>query len=524
MSSPGETFSSLGLVPFLCEACRALRMQRPTPIQRACIPAALNDRYHLVVGTAETGSGKTAAFVLPMLQLLARDPCGPFAVILTPTRELAFQITEQVLALGTRMGVRVETVVGGVDAVAQNSILERERPHMLVATPGRLAAFIRQQQEAQGPLSDQQRLPQHCCRYFQTLRFFVLDEADRLLEEGFAADLATILAALPSRRRTLLFSATMTRQIERIQQLFMASTEPSRIFSFDANKEASILGMYATVTSLRHSYLFVPAAIRDVYAAYVLLYVVGAGEEAILQMLRRRRRSREAQAEDSGPAAELLADDIESEAQVTTEQDGQPADTLTALQWRRSAALALVFTASCAQCAVLARLLDRIGLPVAALHGRLSQKQRIGALQQFKSGKSRVLVCTDLAARGLDIPQVQLVMNFDMPRDESVYVHRVGRTARAGRAGSALSLVTQYDIALVQSIETTCGIRMVEWDGPGIVKNERQVMRILGPVLKARRIARLELLERGVVSAEDLEVLNKINEPRRRKRTALEAR
>lgn len=520
MASSSDAFASLGLQSFLCEACRALRIQRPTPIQRACIPAVLDERYRLVVGAAETGSGKTAAFMLPILQLLARDPCGPFALILTPTRELALQIAEQTLALGVRVGVRVETVIGGLDAVVQNSVLERERPHILVATPGRLAAFIEHQRGAL--YGDSQGGPARHgpCRYFQTMRFLVLDEADRLLEEGFTADLASILDALPPQRRTLLFSATMSRQVERIQQLFVASTAASQIFTFDANRKATSRGIYTTVASLRHLYLFVPAPIKDVYAAYVLLHVVGDGEAAVLQMLRRRRRYREARAEDDILAADVLPDDLASSPRAGENQEGPASESRSTDTVGGPAVQAIVFTISCAQCAVLARLLERLGLPVSALHGRLSQTQRIAALQHFKSGKSRILVCTDLAARGLDIPQVQLVMNFDMPRDASVYVHRAGRTARAGRSGKALSLVTQYDIALVQAIEATCSVQLEEWDGLGNATNDRQVMRILAPVLKARRIARLELLERGTLTRTDLDLMDRAGEPRYRKRAA----
>jgi ATP-dependent RNA helicase DDX49/DBP8 len=515
-----QTFAGLGLLPSLCEACQALRLQRPTPIQQACIPAVLNERYRVVIGAAETGSGKTAAFVLPILQLLVRDPCGPFAVILTPTRELAAQIAEQTLALGSRVGVRVETVVGGLDAVHQTTVLERERPHILVATPGRLAAFIRQQQAADQTLLPRRR-PEGSqrCRYFCRLRFLVLDEADRLLEEGFAADLATLLGALPVTRRTLLFSATMSRQMERIQQLVVAETEGSQVFAFDANRGLTDQGIYATVASLKHYYLLVPAAIRDVYAAYVLLHVVGSGEDAVLKMLRRRRRQREARTadEDNDDADNdhVGRDETNGSMEATAlgahirfpngETDGSESRSSPTIESSSaSMVLAMVFTASCAQCAIFASILDRLGLPVGALHGRLSQPERIAALQGFKSGRHRILVCTDLAARGLDIPKVHLVLNFDVPRDVSVYVHRVGRTARAGRPGQALSMVTQYDIALVQAIEATCGIRLAAWDGPGEATSDNRVMRILAPVLKARRIARLELLERGTITQAEL--------------------
>jgi ATP-dependent helicase YprA (DUF1998 family) len=200
------TFAELGVCPWLLESCAALGMKQPTPVQRCCVPAALQG--HDVMGLAETGSGKTAAFALPLLQKLSADPYGVFALVLTPTRELALQIGEQVSALGAPLGVKVECVIGGVDMTSQSLALT-QRPHVVVATPGRLIDHL---EGAQPPA-------------LANLRFLVLDEADRILSAGFAPELTKVLKRLPAseRRQTLLFSATMSDAIERLRKLAASS-------------------------------------------------------------------------------------------------------------------------------------------------------------------------------------------------------------------------------------------------------------------------------------------------------------
>ena len=492
------TFASLGLARFLCDTCETLRLRRPTAVQAACIPVILRGRHRVIVGAAETGSGKTAAFALPLLQHWAADPCGPFALVLTPTRELAFQMAEQMAALGSGAGVRTAVVVGGMDSTQQVGALLRERPHFVIATPGRLATFAAQgvfEAAASGA-------------YFASLRYFVLDEADRLLEPCFQKSLSQIVPLLPRERCTLMFSATMSRGMQQVQRVLEADIDAqTEVFCFDANAAASSASRLTPATQVRHRYALVPARLKCVYAAYILLFAVGDGERAVAEMLRRRRRHAEALAED--------VDDIdatESAAEAVDTDDPEDADT---------AALppssAIVFAATCHRCELLHRIFRRLGLPSVSLHSRLSQFQRLAALRAFRSGNARILVATDVAARGLDIPQVQLVMHYDLPRDVTLYVHRVGRTARAGRHGRALSLVTQHDIDIVHAVEATCDVRLEAWDGPGAVDRERRVLRLLAPALKARRLAKLEMMEGGVLSAEEAEALEAFDEdPARR--------
>eukprot|EP00887_Chlorella_sp_A99_P002763 scaffold6.g2763.t1 len=376
---PGTTsFRDLGLSEWLDKVCQSLGMREPTTVQRGTIPAVLAGRD--VIGVAHTGSGKTAAFALPILQRLAKDPFGVFALVLTPTRELAFQLADQFRALGAGMSLKDCVVVGGLDMQQQAKALAR-RPHVVIATPGRLAALV----AADAGLA----------RAFVRARFLVLDEADRLLEPSFEAELATVLAALPAERQTLLFSATMTKTLVALQA--RGGTALLR----DAYHFQAYEGLQ-TAAKLREEYLFVPAK----------------------------------------------------------------------------------------ECHLLSLLLEELGIPCAGLHSHKPQRARLAALDRFKGGGVPILLATDVASRGLDIPSVDLVVNYDLPLLARDYVHRVGRTARAGRRGWSLSFVTQYDIELVQKIEELVGKQLEKWE-----PEEKEVLKSITKVYAARRAASLRIEE-----------------------------
>ncbi|TDH67459.1 hypothetical protein CCR75_005963 [Bremia lactucae] len=193
------SFLNLGVDPWLVKRCELMGIRQPTPVQSHCIPPILSGRD--VIGCAQTGSGKTAAFALPILHTLSKDPYGPYALVLTPTRELAFQISEQFNAFGSSMAIRCAVIVGGVDMLKQSLTLQ-QRPHIIVATPGRLRDHLLRVEPPNISL----------------IKYVVLDEADRLLDISFAKDLSFILARLPAKRQTLLFSATMTANLDRLEQ------------------------------------------------------------------------------------------------------------------------------------------------------------------------------------------------------------------------------------------------------------------------------------------------------------------
>ncbi|XP_025971091.2 probable ATP-dependent RNA helicase DDX49 [Dromaius novaehollandiae] len=397
-------FRELGLAPWLVEQARQVGLSRPTPVQAACIPPVLQGRDCL--GCAKTGSGKTAAFVLPVLQALSEDPYGIFCLVLTPTRELAYQIAEQFRVLGKPLGLKDCVVVGGLDMVAQALELSR-KPHVVIATPGRLADHLRSSNTFS----------------LKKLKFLVLDEADRLLEQectDFTKDLEVILEAVPARRQTLLFSATLTDTLNELKSL--ATNQP---FFWEASDSE-----VRTVDELDQRYLLVPETVKDAYLVHL----------------------------------------------IQTFQDEHE-------DWS-----IIVFTKTCKDCQVLNMMLRKFNFPSVALHSMMKQRQRFAALAKFKSSIFRILIATDVAARGLDIPAVQVVINHNTPGLPKIYIHRVGRTARAGRHGIAITMVTQYDIHLVHAIEDEIKLKLQEFS-----VEERFVLDILTQVYITRRECEIKL-------------------------------
>eukprot|EP00940_MAST-03C_sp_MAST-3C-sp2_P001122 g1122.t1 len=392
------TFESLGVLKPICEAAALLKWTRPTPIQKESLPYSLNDRD--IIGVAETGSGKTGAFAIPVLQALLQKPSRMFAIVLAPTRELAFQISDQFNALGSIIDVKCVTVVGGVDMMTQ-AIALAKRPHIIVATPGRLVDHL-----------------EHTKGFsLQSIKFLVLDEADRMLGLDFEEEITTILQLLPRERRTLLFSATMTNKVKKLQRA--ALVNPVKV---------AVNSKYTTVKTLVQQYLFIPEKYKDCYLAYVM-----------------------------------------------NEFAGQTA---------------LVFVRTCAECQRVAILLRNLGFKAVCLHGKLTQPKRLAALHKFKAGSRNILIATDVASRGLDIPSVDVVVNFSIPSNAKDYVHRVGRTARAGRSGRAISFVTQYDVEAYQKIET-----LIEKKLPLYTADKETVLVMMERVEEAQRMAAQEMRE-----------------------------
>jgi len=359
------SFETLGLSAAVLRAVAEQGYTEPTPIQRQAIPMILAGRD--ILAGAQTGTGKTAGFTLPLLQLLnAQAPTGGRrhvrALILTPTRELAAQVGESVAAYGRHLPLKSAVIFGGVGINPQIALLRRG-VDILVATPGRLLDHVGQK------TADLSRV-----------ELLVLDEADRMLDMGFIHDIRRILALLPKRRQNLLFSATFPDEIRRLAD------------------------------TLLHEPAQVEVARRNTAA------------ETVSQMLHPVDRTRK---------RELLSFLIGSQ------------------NWRQ----VLVFTRTKHGADRLARQLESDGIRSAAIHGNKSQGARTRALADFKQGAVRVLVATDIAARGLDIDQLPHVVNFELPNVPEDYVHRIGRTGRAGNEGAAISLVCVDEHKLLQDIE-----------------------------------------------------------------------
>jgi len=391
-------FKSLGIDERLCEVCRSLNWNEPTRIQREAIPLALQGRD--IIGLAETGSGKTAAFVLPILQSLLENPRRLYALILTPTRELAMQIHDQVTALGSGFQIKSAVLVGGMDMMTQAVALAK-KPHIIIATPGRIIDHLERTKGFS----------------LSVLKYLVLDEADRILNMDFEKEVDKILEQIPRDRRTYLFSATMTKKVAKLQRASLK--DPVRV---------EVSTKFQTVDQLKQFYLFIPAKYKDVYLVHIL--------------------------------NELSGNSF------------------------------IVFCNTCPGTQKMAIMLRNLGFSAIPLNGKMTQPKRLAALNKFKTKSSSVLIATDVASRGLDIPHVDIVINFDLPQHSKDYIHRVGRTARAGRYGQSITFVTQYDVEMYQKIEHLIGKKL-----PLYATVEQEVMIMLERVVEAERLARLELKE-----------------------------
>src|SRR5262245_49428803 len=360
------SFTELNLAPEIARAVEEEGYRAPTPIQQEAIPGILAGRD--LVGCAQTGTGKTAAFTLPILHRLRAGSRGRVrALILTPTRELALQVAESLRVYGRHLRLESTVVHGGVGLEPQIARLRRG-VDILVATPGRLLDLM-----GRGSVD------------FRGLEVLVLDEADRMLDMGFIKDVRRIVAATPARRQTLLFSATMPDEIRRLAREILR--DPLNV-EVSPRRSAPAAGVRQT------------------------LLPVTAG----------RKR-------------ELMAHLLETEARGLT----------------------LIFTRTKHGANKLARHLEGRGHSVALLYGNRSQSQRSRALESFRGGRARVMVATDIAGRGIDVENIAHVVNYDLPNVPEDYVHRVGRTARAGAVGAALSLVSPEDHPHVRGIEKLIG-------------------------------------------------------------------
>ncbi|MEZ4365410.1 MAG: DEAD/DEAH box helicase [Kofleriaceae bacterium] len=362
-----QRFEDLGLIEALTNAVRAEGYERPTPIQAKAIPYVLLGRD--LLGLAQTGTGKTAAFALPILQRLHKlgyqgGARGPIRVlILTPTRELASQIGESFAVYGRHLGYRHTVIFGGVGHQPQRDRL-KSGVDILIATPGRLLDLAGER------IVDLSKLD-----------IFVLDEADRMLDMGFIPDVRRVMTMLPPKRQTLFFSATMPPEAQRLADQLLVS--PERV---------AVTPPSSTVDKI----------------AQTLYFVDKGAKRALLE--------------------ELLRDD-------------------------KTLRRVLVFAATKHGANRVVEGLEKAGIGAAAIHGNKSQGARERALAQFKSGELRVLVATDIAARGIDIDDITHVINYDLPEVPETYVHRIGRTARAGATGSAIAFCEYEDLEYLEQIE-----------------------------------------------------------------------
>jgi ATP-dependent RNA helicase RhlE len=370
MKETEMTFNELNIMPAILKALTKENYTTPTPIQVQAIPAVLEGRD--LLGCAQTGTGKTAAFAVPIIQLLSEKPSSPNtkgrirSLILTPTRELALQISDNIVAYSQYTDIRCAAIVGGVSQKAQERALNLGAD-ILIATPGRLL-----------DLMGQKRID------LQYVSILVLDEADRMLDMGFIHDVKKIIAKMPTKRQTLFFSATMPPEITKMVKSLLVN--PVKV---------EITPVSSTVDRIKQS-----------------LYKV-----------------------DKGNKQNLLNDLLQDKSIVS----------------------ALVFTRTKHGADRVVKELTKVKVPALAIHGNKSQNARQLALSNFKSGVTRVLVATDIAARGIDIDELSHVINFSLPNIPETYVHRIGRTGRAGLSGIAISFCEFEELPYLKDIEKLIG-------------------------------------------------------------------
>ncbi|PVZ89041.1 DEAD/DEAH family ATP-dependent RNA helicase [Serratia sp. S1B] len=375
MTTEFETsFADLGLSAPIIAALTDLGYEKPSPIQAECIPHLLNGRD--VLGMAQTGSGKTAAFSLPLLHNLDAALKAPQILVLAPTRELAVQVSEAMADFAKHMhGVNVVALYGGQRYDVQLRAL-RQGPQIVVGTPGRLLDHLKR-----GTLN------------LSSLKGLVLDEADEMLRMGFIEDVETIMAQIPAEHQTALFSATMPEAIRRITRRFMKDPQEVRIQS-NVTTRPDISQSYWTVHGMRKN-------------------------EALVRFLE--------------------SEDFDA---------------------------AIIFVRTKNATLEVAEALERSGYNSAALNGDMNQALREQTLERLKDGRLDILIATDVAARGLDVERISLVVNYDIPMDSESYVHRIGRTGRAGRAGRALLFVENRERRLLRNIEHTMKLTIPEVELP----------------------------------------------------------
>jgi len=373
-------FRALGLGDKIFKAIQDAGYIEPTPIQSAAIPEILSGND--LIGIAQTGTGKTAAFVLPMLARLTSTVNdgrgGTRALVIAPTRELIVQIEENVRIYSKYLPISIATVFGGVGERPQIQAL-RAGTSLVIATPGRLLDLM----------------DRHCAD-FSRLEFLVLDEADRMLDMGFLPSIKKVVRALPAKRQTLLFSATLSREIESLTDQFLRN--PKTVQIGRRSNPAETVAQFVYEVDKAHKPALLAHLLRD-------------------------------------PAMDMV----------------------------------LVFSRTKHGADRIARQLGREGITTATLHANRSQNQRLRALADFKSGAVRVLVATDIAARGIDVDGISHVVNFDFPMHAEDYVHRIGRTGRAQAIGDAISFVTSEDRAALRTLEKFIGRGIVRKHAEGFV-------------------------------------------------------
>ncbi|KAH9813237.1 P-loop containing nucleoside triphosphate hydrolase protein [Melampsora americana] len=479
------SFQDLNVHSSLISALKSLSIHSPTEIQAKTIPDILNGRD--CIGSSQTGSGKTIAFSIPILQGLAKDPSSCYALILTPTRELAFQISSQLKVLGSLAipGFSSTVIVGGIEMTSQ-AIELRKRPHVIIATPGRLVDHLK---SSDGEIGNWD---------LKRCKFLVLDEADRMLTSTFADPLAYLInhhLPPPSQRQTLLFTATLTEPV-----LALANKDPP------PGKLKPVVHLCGPrginlPENLRQLYSFVPSQVKETYLYYLLLNINQL--TGLVNPFPKSKKPSNSRSSKRTKYSNRIKRLITEEEEMKDPVIEIPQTIIFVSKPRTAEMLKIAFDSDFLP----------FKIPACSLHSNLTQIQRLKAIEDFEERRFTILISTDLGSRGLDLKQVKLVINWDIPLDFNEYVHRIGRTARGIQSdGVSISLVAENDVDCVLGIEEKMGMKMEE-----LVMKEDKVLEYLNPVSKAKREAYLELEENKFGEKQKINKLKRMKLDKKRK-------
>ena len=402
-----DSFEKMKLEKWILKIIKYLSYKEPTEVQKYVIPQILKDKS--VIAISKTGTGKTASFCLPILSELSKNPFGLYCIILEPTRELVLQVEEKLKLFSTGFNLRMCSIIGGEDYTTQLKELDKI-PHIIIATPGRLVSF----------------LENNYIKLVDNLRYFVMDEFDQLLDDTIKPDIDKIITYLPDDRITLFFSATIMQTKEELKK-YLGKNDKEEIFYYNNNTDEKIDDIIKDTNinkeknkdndkddkdkEIKKKNKIIPLKIKnrineDISLKYILV-PQKLKEHYLLYLLRNRYK-----------------------------------ETNT-----------LIFVNHVKQCDFLYNLCKLFEIKVSHLHSKMTQKNRREDLQKFKGSMTNILISTDLASRGLDIKQCDLVINFDIPLSSLTFIHRAGRTGRIGNKGLCISLVSQYDVEVLNGIE-----------------------------------------------------------------------
>ncbi|CRG98666.1 DEAD/DEAH box ATP-dependent RNA helicase, putative [Plasmodium relictum] len=392
------SFDELNICEEILQSINEIGWKKPTLIQQKILPYAFQKRD--IIGLSETGSGKTACFIIPILQDLKNKKHSFFALVISPTRELCIQIAQHFHALGSNLLINICTIFGGVDIVTQSLNLAK-KPNIIISTPGRILDHLNNTKGFN----------------LKNLKYLVFDEADKLLSLDFESTINKLLLILPENRITFLFSATMTKNVAKLKKASLKN--PIKV---------EVSNKYSTVSTLIENYIFIPYKYKYTY--------------------------------------------------------------LCSLCFHFSSRNIIIFTNTCASAQKLNFFCRNLGLKSICLHGKLTQNQRLSSLNSFKANKYNILISTQVGARGLDLKDIKIVINFDLCSCKE-YIHRVGRTARAGKTGKSITFVTQYDVENFLSIEKQLNKKIEKFAD----LDETDVLLYHEQSLEALRLSEIEMKE-----------------------------